>query len=439
VPGPSSLEIFEHPAGALRQQPDDVELVGRLDERVKLRMETEDARAESVAGESGCRQFIAGHRFELTAAASAGEPTQYLLTSVVHQAYQEGGQAGSSLETTYRNSFTCLPKAVPFRPPHETPWPRIQGPQTGFVVGDENQEISVDKLGRLRVQLHWSRKDDQHKQRGITCWARTAQTTAGNGWGTLFHPRVGQEVVVEFIDGDPDRPLVTGCVYNGTHKLPYTKPTQSGWRTRSTPQGGTANFNEIRFEDRKGEENLFVHAEGDLDLQVRRMRREWIGGDRHLVVKGKRVDQVDGDAHARIDGSRVATISGNRHEQVEGDEQRAVSGSLKLTVNGNLDESCNGSRAGSVGGALSLDAGTEIVIDAGASLTLKCGDSCVVIDPAGVTVHGSVLTLDGSIVNINSGAGSGPGSPTAAEAAQPDDPEDAEIASDITDVSDLPT
>ncbi|RYF51213.1 MAG: type VI secretion system tip protein VgrG, partial [Comamonadaceae bacterium] len=168
--------------------------------------------------------------------------------------------------------ITSIPTNIPFRPPRTAPTVSMPGPQTAIVVGAEGKEHDVDELGRVKVHFLWDRYDESNEK--STAWIRVSQPWAGNGWGGYFAPRIGQEVIVDFINGDADRPIVMGRVYNDDHKIPYKSATHSGFKTHSTPHGGVKNFNELRFEDRKDGEQVFIHAERRMDVRVKKNKYE---------------------------------------------------------------------------------------------------------------------------------------------------------------------
>ena len=233
---------------------------------VRLRMEREEAAYEEADGTSDVRAFCSGFRFTLTDHFRSDWNADWLLTSVQHSAVQSPDYVSDeAVGQAYSNRFTCIPHKVPFLPERVTPKPVVRGPHTAVVVGQAGEEIFPDKFGRVKVQFFWDRhgkKDDNS-----SCWIRVAQPWAGKNWGFVAIPRVGHEVVVDFLEGDPDQPIIVGSVYNADNMPPYTLPdnkTQTGIKTRSSKGGGSANFNEIRFEDKKGEEDLYVHAERNL-------------------------------------------------------------------------------------------------------------------------------------------------------------------------------
>lgn len=220
----------------------------------------------------------------------------------------------------YINDFEAVPLEQEFRPARVEK-PRIHGPQLATVVGPADEEIHVDRHGRVKVWMHWDREGEQIGGADTSCWMRVAQMWAGAGFGTLFLPRVGMEVVVAFLDGDPDRPLVTGCVYNAEHPPPYVLPderTKSTLKTASSPGGVDAGFNELRFDDAAGREQIFVHAQRNLDEKVRSCQSTSVGVNQTLNVGKDRKKNVGGDETRTIDGSRTTKVGGGTLTNIAG-------------------------------------------------------------------------------------------------------------------------
>ncbi len=200
-----------------------------------------------------------------------------------------------------------------------TPKPFVQGPQTAVVVGPAGEEIYTDKYGRVKVQFHWDR--DGKKDENSSCWIRVSQPWAGKSWGTIATPRIGQEVIVDFLEGDPDQPIITGRVYNAEQMPPYELPankTQSGIKTRSSQGGAAANFNEIRFEDKKGAEQLFIHAEKNQDIEVENDETHWVGHDRKKTIDHDETTHVKHDRTETVDNNETITIHGNGPRRRQG-------------------------------------------------------------------------------------------------------------------------
>ncbi|MDQ2901397.1 MAG: type VI secretion system tip protein VgrG, partial [Acidobacteriota bacterium] len=299
-----SFEIFDYPG--------DYAKMAAGEAIVKMRMQEEEMPGKAANGASTCRAFTPGYRFDLKEHYRPDVNTAYVLTEVRHVASVGTSYSGSGAgpdNASYSNQFAAIPHSSPYRPARITPRPLVQGPQTAVVVGKKGEEIWVDKYGRVKVQFHWDRegKLDEESSR----WIRVSQTWAGKGWGSMHIPRIGQEVIVDFLEGDPDRPLVTGRVYNAEQLPPYALPaeqTKSTMKSMSSKGGG--GFNELRFEDAKGKEQIFIHAEKNQDIRVKNDLYETIGQDSHLTITKDRLAKIGGDDHLQIAGDRNEKVGG---------------------------------------------------------------------------------------------------------------------------------
>ncbi|MCX4029294.1 type VI secretion system tip protein VgrG [Endozoicomonas sp. SM1973] len=339
-------------------------------------------------GFSDCPHVAAGHFFMLKNYDDSRYDHYWLLTGVVHEGSQtqvlEEYDTGKGF--SYRNQILTTPRDHQFKTQPLVAKPKIRGSQTAFVTGPKGEEIYCDKYGRIKIQFHWDR-DGKHDENS-SCWVRVKQNWAGKNWGDLQVPRIGTEVLVKFINGDPDQPIVMGCLYNGRDKPPYQLPdhkTRTTIKTNSTPGG--EGFNEIRFEDKKGNEQVFIHAEKDLDIQVRNDKRETVENERHLIVDNNSYEQVKGHYHQKIDGNQYISIKQDSHTTI-GDSLHNKSGSKTLIQAGN---------------EIHIKAGDKVVIDAGVELTLKGGGSFAKLDPSGVAFQGATI-------KINEGGSPGSGS-----------------------------
>ena len=257
-----------------------------------------------IRGQSECRAFGAGYRFDLEEHYRADLNKTYLLTAVTHTAiHNPNFRSGSGgAETEYSNAFQCIPYSTPFRPVRTNLIPVVGGPQTALVVGPPGEEIFTDKYGRVKVQFYWDREGKFNEN--SSCWIRVSQPWAGKGWGGMEIPRIGQEVVVDFLEGDPDRPLITGRVYNAGQMPPWPLPAKkniSGMMSNSTKGGG---FNEISFDDTKGTELVNVHAQHDMNTKVENNVTITVLGLHHEAVKKEIVvksdDQIYMEANTQI-------------------------------------------------------------------------------------------------------------------------------------------
>ena len=291
----------------------------------------------------------------------------------------------------------------------------IKGTQTAIVAGRKGEEIHTDEHGRIKVQFHWDResKGDENS----SCWIRVGQLWADRGWGAVYIPRVGQEVIVGFLEGDPDRPIIIGCVYHGTNRPPYKLPgekTKSTVKSGSSPGGG--GFNEIRFEDKKGEEQLFLHAEKNQDIRVKNDCFEWIGNDRHLIVKNDQKEQVENNRQEAIGADHNEEIGKDRHLKVKGKEAKAVDGSHSFTVKGDVVEVFKANHSEQVTNDYYLK-GDNVVIEGMSNVTIKVGQSFIAIESPGIRIgtNGQIVLEAKSTISAKGTAGVTIESPAQAE------------------------
>ncbi|MFO0649304.1 MAG: type VI secretion system tip protein TssI/VgrG [Polyangiales bacterium] len=299
----------------------------------------EEHSAEGVgAGMSNVTGFMPGRAFELVGHEHGDLDQRYLITHVEHvlRAPEElltstDAQSRAHGDARYRNAFYCVTTSAPYVPPRKTPRPMILATQTAVVTGAEGEEIDVDAHGRIKVQFHWDRKGRRDAR--SSCRIRVSQSWAGGGWGFQFIPRVGMEVVVTFLEGDPDHPLVTGCVYNGVNRPPYELPSE---RTRSTIKSNSSlggdGYNELRFEDLKGHEQVFVHAQRDLDEVVRRRHTIKTGEDEHINIGQNQIANIACVQRVNVGRDRFTTVEQSDHESVLADQESVVEGSRTRTV-----------------------------------------------------------------------------------------------------------
>jgi type VI secretion system secreted protein VgrG len=301
---------------------------------------------------------------------------EFLITSATYfisiNQYETGDVA--SADEPFQATYTLLDSQSPFRPPRTAPKARIEGPQTALVVGPGGEEIHTDKFGRVKVQFDWDRLG-QHDEKS-SCWVRVAQVWAGKQWGAIHIPRIGQEVIVEFLDGDPDRPIITGRVYNTDSMPPYSLPdnkTQSGIKSRSSKGGAAGNFNELRFEDLKGSEEIHMQAEKDLNILVKNDETREVGHDRIKHVVHDETTNVDGNRTEEVKKDETITIHGSRSETVDKDESITVGGGRTESVGGNESITIGGSRTEAVGGSESVAVGSSRTVAIGASDSVAVG------------------------------------------------------------------
>ena len=387
-------------------------------ELARVRLEEIESVARSLQGQGRCRGFIAGHRFNLQGFYRDDANGVYVLRQVRHLADRED----------YTNSFDAFPLTTPFRPHRRTNKPIIAGAQTALVVGPEGKEIWTDKYGRVKVQFHWDQKGTNDDK--SSCWVRVSQAWAGKAWGAFFLPRIGMEVVVEFLEGDPDRPMITGAVYNGQQTLPYTLPdkqTINTVKTNTTEGGG--GYNEIRLDDDKDNEEVYVQAQKDMNTLVKNDLTLTVeaGNECHTVEKGNRTVTVgEGNEEHTIAGTRSIDVTKAETHGNEDNFTHTVQGNYVLNVTGNLTIDVTGEismksaksatfetatattiKAGTTlntaaGSSHSSEAGTSIALDAGTSLQAK-GGMAVTIEAgtsAEITSSGT-MEIQGSLVSIN--------------------------------------
>ena len=451
----SRYEIFDYPG--------EYDKKGDGEQYTDARMEEEEVAFDVAQGASLCECLGAGTQFELEFPdedAKAGtEAGKYAVVSIRHSAADSSFNEG--VGDTYRNNFTCIPASVTFRPACVTRKPAIHGAQTAVVVGPSGSEIHTDEYGRVQVQFFWDRYGSRLQgQQEEPCWLRVGQIVAGKNWGAMFIPRVGQEVIVTFLEGDPDRPIITGVVYNADQMPPY-KPkedkTKSYIKTNSSTGGD--GYNELQFEDKAGKEMLYMHAQRNMDVRVRNDslarnlgnrhqimgsekdgqksgdQREMVYKDKHMKVHNDHVEHVGGNMKLLVGGidgdgnqdivvkkDKKELIEGENHVHVKMDRNEKVDLNQSLTVGMNQQEKVGMKHAVEAGQEIHLKAGMKVVIEAGVQMTIKGPGGFVDIGPAGVTIQGT-------LVNINSGgaagvgSGSAPTEPTDAEEAAPTEPD----------------
>ncbi|MCW9030679.1 MAG: type VI secretion system tip protein TssI/VgrG [Gammaproteobacteria bacterium] len=314
---------------------------------VSIRMEAEEAAINTIEATSDCSSFYAGGEFKLTQHAAKSEKGNYIITGIYHRAFDNSYFSGSEGQSEYGNNFVCIPADIHFRPLKTQNKPVMKGPQSAIVTGPSGEEIFIDTHGRIKVQFIWDREGEQNES--SSCYLRVVQSWSGDQWGSSFIPRIGQEVIVNFLNGDPDRPLVTGTVYNGDNKPPYTSKTQSGIKTQSTKGAGKQNYNELRFEDLKGSEEIFIQAEKDFKRLVK--------NDEDSLIKNNHTRTVE-----------------------KGDETITVSkGSRKLTVKDKISTEAS-----------------DIVITGKKSIELKVGGSSIKMTSSGIVIKATKIDVKGS-------------------------------------------
>lgn len=367
----------------------------------RRRMEEIEALVKQLSGTSPMRHMTAGATFTMAKHPSDAFNGKYALYSVHHVARR--GE--------YGNSFVAFPADVPFRPARRTARPRVAGSQTAIVVGPAGKEIWTDQYGRVKVQFHWDQNGT--KDENSSCWVRVAQNWAGTSWGAFALPRIGQEVVVSFLDGDPDRPLVTGCVYNGDNPVPYTLPGEQTKTTlKSNSSQGGGGFNEIRFEDAKDSEQIFIQAQKDMLVKILHDRTETVDHDDTITVKNDRKLTVSegsatftvskGNETHSVEGTRSVTVGKAETHSNKAAFSQDVEGNFTLEVDGNITIKASGTVTIEAGTSLTVKAGTGLSAQAGTSLSLSGGTTMELKASATGTVDGGgLLNVKGGLVKLN--------------------------------------
>ncbi len=406
---------------------------------MNVRRDSSDSGTLVVQGSSNAISLCSGYTFTLSEHAQGSLNTKYLVTRVDHDVQQLPSYRSRTTEAPqpYANTFTAVPSSVPYRPPLKTEKPVVHGMHTGQVVAPSGEDSHMDKYGRICVQFFWDRlrKSDTPDNTLL----RVAQSWAGKGWGTYFWPRMGDEVLIDFIEGDPDQPIVVGSIYNGVNMPKYDPAGQytlSGILTRSSKQGGAANANELRFEDLKGKEQVYMNAERDYDLHVEHDWHSLVGNEQHITIKSNQLHEIDGDAHRTVKGKHFEEIDGEAHlnvksnqiVQVGGDRQHKLSGNLKESIGQNSSINVGQSLNEKIGMNYSLQVGENqynksgmlYVVDSGQEVHIKGGMNVVIEGGMNVCLSGAGgfvsigpegVVIQGTLVMINSGGAATPGSP----------------------------
>jgi len=391
-----SLTITDYDVGARRYQSQD------SGDQAPLRQER--LIADGIIGRGGGRVigFAPGTTFELTGHPTVGVDGEYLITKVDHQ--NSSFEAGSG--EPYHNTFECIPLAVPYRPRRVAIKPRIDSIQTAIVTGPSGEEIHVDEHGRIKVQFHWDRENPADDT--SSCWIRCEQDWSGPGWGFWWVPRIGMEVVVHFIDGDPDRPLVSGCVYNASNPTPYELPaekTKSTIKSNSSPGGG--GFNEFRFEDKAGSEEIYTHAQKDYDEVVDNDHNTLVHHDQTNEVDNDQTQTIHNNQTERVDVDQTMTVGGNRTVHVEGNFEETVDGTETRMVTGDVTENFDANETREVTGDVTEDISADETRTLGANQTEDIGgDHTQEITGASTVNIGGALTktVTGGISNTTPAA-----------------------------------
>ena len=380
---------------------EDYDYPGRFTDRERgkqlsqINLERHRAEQQLADGLSDQPQLRSGHFMPLSGHARADWNDLWLLTEIHHEGKQpqvlEEGITSDTKESDgftqgYRNHFKATPWQIVWRPQLNHRKPKVLGSQSAVVTGPQGEEIHCDQYGRIKVQFHWDREGQADDK--TSCWLRVASSWAGDRYGGVAIPRIGMEVLITFLEGDPDQPLVTGCLYHKEHEVPYELPahkTRSVFKTLSSPGGG--GYNELRIEDKKGEEQIYLHAQKDWDENIEHDQTVRVGNERHDAVEANSYSEFKAEEHVTVQGERKVEVKPNDHLTI-GQSQHIQLGDKLLTK---------------AAREIHLKAGQKMVIEAGSEITLTAGGSFIKIDAGGVT-------LVGPAVRLNSGGSPGRGS-----------------------------
>ncbi|OLU35009.1 type VI secretion system Vgr family protein [Pseudomonas sp. PA27(2017)] len=339
------------------------------------RIEAIQAQYEQIRLKGNARGLGSGHLFSLTDYPRDDQNREYLIVDSEYTITQDLYESGRGNENfQFDSSLTCIDASQVFRPLPQTVQPIVQGPQTAMVVGPKGEEIWTDQYGRVKVHFYWDRHDQSNEN--SSCWIRVSQNWAGKNWGSIQIPRIGQEVIVSFLEGDPDRPIITGRVYNAEQTVPYDLPanaTQSGTKSRSSKGGTPANFNEIRMEDKKGEEQLFIHAEKNQDIEVENDETHWVGHDRSKTIDNDETVHVKHDRTETVDNNETITIGVDRTEKVGNNESITIGVNRTENVGSNESISIGANRTESVGSNETISIGANRTESVGSNETINIG------------------------------------------------------------------
>jgi type VI secretion system secreted protein VgrG len=405
VGGNDKLELYDYP-GEYAQRFDGVDKGGGdraadikkiFDDNkrtVSIRMEEEAAAGVMIRGAGNCRSFVSGHKFTLEQHFNGDGP--YVLVSVEHSGRPIEGNGG---DLAYQNSFTCIPAAVVFRPSRRTPKPFVQGTQTAVVVGPKGQEIFTDKYGRVKVQFHWDREGQYDAN--SSCWIRVGTIWAGKGWGIVNVPRIGHEVIVAFEEGDPDRPIIIGSVFNADHmpadKLPGAAMV-SGLKSNSTPGGG--GYNGLVFNDTKGKEGITLHGQYDMSTTIEHDDTQHVKNDRGITVDGKHTETIKKDTTIHITEGNLShdVVAGTAKYHVKGAVEETYEATQKTTVTAAVEETYNATQQTTVKQNIAIQStAADIVLDGKTQIKLVSGDSSILLKADGtIQISGKEITISGT-------------------------------------------
>jgi type VI secretion system secreted protein VgrG len=378
VGGNSKYEVFDYPGEHLTQD------AGQG--LAKIRMQEIEAGHLLASGTSTCRMLISGYKFTLQAHPASSMNKDYVLTEIQHHGVTDAFRtSGKAKGESYSNAFTCIPESIPFRPARVTVRPHVHSLASAVVIGPDGDEINTDENGRIQVMFPW----DKYRNATGTAWCRVSQIWAGKNWGAIFLPRIGQEVWVDFEEGDPDHPIIVGCVYNAQQMPPCPLPGKqniSGFRSRSTKGGGEHDSNVLTFDDTMGSEVFYMRAQKDMAVRVEH--------DEDYHVYNDQTVTVDHDQDITVKNDRTILVQEGNYQTTVSQKHRTAfihQGNDNLTISmGNQ--------------STKLDMGASTT-EAMQSITLKVGQNSIVIDQTGVTIKGTMITIEGQAITQVKGDG----------------------------------
>ncbi|HEY6556215.1 MAG TPA: type VI secretion system tip protein TssI/VgrG, partial [Polyangiaceae bacterium] len=364
------FEVYDYPG--------EYETSGTGETYARVRLEELQTLSERAEGFANARGISTGALFTLTEHPTDAQNREYLILSVsftieTHALESDQGDDPGE-EDVFQCRFLAADSQRPFRPARRARKPVVRGAQTAIVTGKSGEEIWTDQFGRVKVKFHWDRSDAADEN--SSCWVRVAQVWAGTNWGAMHIPRIGQEVIVEFLEGDPDRPIITGRVYNGDNMPPYALPanqTQSGIKSRSTKGGGASNANEIRFEDKKGAEQLYIQAEKNQDILVKASESHSVGGSRTKSIGADETVTIGANRTETVGADETITVGANRTETVGASETITIGASRTETVGSTESITVALARTTTVGAADVLNVGGAQMVDVGAAQAITVG------------------------------------------------------------------
>ncbi|MBN1931807.1 MAG: type VI secretion system tip protein VgrG [Desulfobacterales bacterium] len=416
--GPGEREIYDYPGFYAKRT--------NGDRIANIRMQEQEAGITKIHGSSDCRAFTSGYRFDFVDYYREDMNNKsFVLTSIEHTAFEAGDYPGilpqeAESASQYINYFTCIPFEVPYRPSRDTIKPFVRGAQTAIVVGPAGEEIYTDQHGRVKVQFHWDREG--RNDENSSCWMRVSQPWAGAGWGSISIPRIGQEVIVDFMEGEPDRPIITGRVYHGSNPPPYGLPAGgvvSGLKSNSTPGGG--GYNEMSMDDTKGKEKITIHGQYDMEstiehdqtLTVHNNRTSTIDVDDSETVGSNQTINIGADQKITVGANQNETIGSNQIVSVGANQNTTVGANQSVQVGSSKTETISVAKALSIGAVYQVSVGGAMNETVGAAKAEEVGAAKIVAVGAysredvgaskTVDAGGSISESAGKDVNIKSG------------------------------------